>query len=256
MELTKKGIVFPDVPHNGVLGGRTYDARGNRIYTDVGRMSWKMVWGFKQDAWRRVVDEYEAHPGDLAAAWDYLNHHPAFWVFRHGPADPKPFSLHRRLHVKHLIEDDGIRRCVNIAVKKVGVESRSTEGPAPLETEVWIDLGHQSWPQEVNPKDPETFDSKFHDYLLDCGGPTLDEAILRAAHNVWEVYGNDRRVCDAPHDDMAYITVVDDEHFEELMREHGDDGEINKRIQEANRRLNHIVFGTEQVPPRRRKERP
>lgn len=256
MELTKKDIVFPDVPHNGVLGGKMYDMRGNRIYTDIGRTTWKSLWEAYCDTWRGIVDEYEANPGDFYFAWRYLNYHPAFWAFRHGSAEPKPYSLKRRLHVKHLIEDDGIRRCVNITVTKVNVETRSTEDEGPLETEVWVDLGQQSWPQEVNPKDPNTFDCNYHDHLLDTGGPTVEVAVLRAAHNVWEVYGNDRRVCDAPYDRVNYVTVLEPDEFDEYMQEHGDDGEINRRVQEASRRLDAIVYGTEEVPPARRKARP
>lgn len=255
MELIKKDIVFPDVPHNGVLGGKTYDMQGNRIYTDLGRTSWKSLWGIYCNQWRHIVDEYEAAPGDFYAAWQYLDHHPAFWGFRHGSADPKPYSLRRRLHLKHLIKGDGIRRCLNITVVKVNAETRSTEDPGQMETEVWIELGRQSWPQEINPKDPETLDSVYNDYLLSTGGPTVEVAILRAAHNVWEVYGNDRRVCDAPYNKMAYITVLEPDHFDELMKEHGDDGEINRRVQEADRRINEIVYGTEMAPPARRKAR-
>lgn len=239
MGLTKKDIVFPDVPHHGRIGGI------------MGDTPWKTMWQVTCNEWRRTVDAYETDPGDFYAAWYYLDEHPAFWRFRHGPTDAQPYSLRRRLHRKHLEVQGGINRCVRISVHKVNETTRSTEDGPPLETEIWVETGQYSWPKEVNPKDPETFDSIYHDHLLDTGGPTVEDAILRTAHNVWQVYGNDRRVCDAPYDEMAYVTVVDQEHFEELMAERGDDGEINEQVRRAAQRLNEIV-GRDNRPTRRK----
>lgn len=237
MELTKKEIVFPHVPHGGVIGGKMYDASGKRIFKDMGRLRWRELWEIHCNQWTRIVDEYEASPFSFHNAWHYLDHHPAFWLFRHGPTDARPQPLERRLHLEHLIEDGGIYRCVEIDVELVNTKTHRADDGPPYITEIWIELGKQSWPQEVVTRDPNTYDSVYHDYRLDCGGSSVEAAIIRAAYNVWTAYGNDRRVCDGPYDESIYDRIATDEEFEQAMREIGDDGAVNASAVERAQRL-------------------
>lgn len=257
MELTHKSILLPDVPHDGTLNLILHDTQGNEIFPGTRNTPWSEYWEGITTSWAETVAAYENDPNDFYNAWNYLDLHPAFWKFRYGTSDPQPartpkkpsrtqrlkfwkrppvepefMPLAERLHVRHLEYEYGIHRCVDIMVGKVTDE----EGPG-LRPEVWveIELGQHSWPEEYNPADPNSGDKKYHDYKLDATGPTVEKAIIRAAYNVWCVYGNDRRVCDAPYNELAYKTVVDDETFEELMRDTED--EPNERVRRAARSL-------------------
>jgi hypothetical protein len=245
MDLTKKDIVFPEVPHDGCMGLKLHNLSGKRILRQYSNTPWSEIWRIHCDQWRRTADYYEQEPGDFYSAWNYLDDHPAFWSFRSIGADRQPIPLEEKLHVKNLKVEGGIKRCLQISVMKVNAETRSTEDEPTLATEVWIELGKHLWPGEGEPGDTVS-----GDYLLDCGGPTVETAILRAAHNVWEVYGNDRRICDGPYDKKAYAAVASSDEFEQLMQEHGDDGEINKQLQRAARRLHTIIETHEKMNPR------
>lgn len=241
MELIKKGIVFPDVPHGGVIGGQMYDTSGKRIFKGMGRTRWRELWEIHCNEWTRIVDEYETSPFDFHNAWHYLDHHPAFWLFRHGPNDARPQPLKTRLHLQHLERAGGINRCVEMDVVLVNAKSHRADDGPPFVTEIWIELGKQSWPQEVITKDPNTYDSVYHDYLLDCGGPTVEVAIIRAAYNVWTAYGNDRVICDGPYEEDNYGSIATDEEFEQAMREIGDDGAANAAATQRSQRLHGIL---------------
>lgn len=267
MQLNSKEIVFPEVPHDGTLGLVLHNHQGEEIFPETKDIPYAEYWEDITTAWRNCVALYEDDPTDFYNAWNYLDLHPAFWKFRYGTYDPQPtrhpkkpsrrrrlmpwknrapepefMPLAERLHVKHLEHEYGIHRCVDIMVGKV-----LNEDGVGLRPEVWveIELGQQSWPEEFDPADPNSGDKKYHDYKLDATGPTVEKAIIRAAYNVWSVYGNDRRVCDAPYDELAYKTVVDDETFEEMMRDDTED-EPNERVRRAAQRLHETVRSAEE----------
>ncbi len=245
MAVTHKNIVFPEVPHDGELGLKLHDTAGNVIFADITPTTWTQIWDMHCEEWAETAFSYEENPGDFYYAWHYLDKHPAFWKFRHGPSDANAQPLAERLHVRNLMPDYGIDRCVNISVVKINPETRSTEEEPQTETEIWIELGQQSWPVEVDPGDPETYDKSYNDYMMECGGPTVETAMLRAAHNVWQVYGNDRRVCDGPYDARDYATVLEPDEFDELLATLDDPGEVNERVRRATQRLHEIVTSRE-----------
>jgi hypothetical protein len=237
MGLTSKEIVFPEVARDGTLGLVLHDQQGNEIFPETKHITYESIWEDITTGWRECVAAYEEDPSDFYNAWNYLDLHPAFWKFRYGPADRQPakkaprkrrmalrkraevektMPVAERLHVRHLEYEYGIRRCVDIMVGK-----NSAEDGSGLKPQVWVEteVGQQSWPEEFDPKDPNSGDKQYHDYKLDADGPTVEKAIIRVAHNVWSAYGNDRRVCDAPYNELVYKTIVDDETFEEMMRD-------------------------------------
>lgn len=236
MALKHKDIVFPEVPHDGTLGLKLHDTKGNEIFSEYSNTPWSTLWEIHRNQWTKYAEAYEAEPSDFYHAWHYLEHHPAFWKFRHGSNDARPLPLNERLHMRHLEDEGGIHRCVDTLVVKVNSETRDTDTEPATETEIWVELGKQPWPGN-----PEEYDTPYHDYMLDCGAPTMETAFLRAAYNVWTVYGNDRRVCDAPYDDSLYEALLDDEEFAKVMRSKGDDGHINQGVRNASARFREII---------------
>lgn len=244
MELINKSIVLPPIPCDGDLDLVLHRTDGSEFKMhredgeDLNKDFWKYIQQTRVEEWTKTVRDYEANPGDVYYAWHYLNNHPAFWKFDRLANQKMPIA--ERVHEQHLTPEYGIHRCVDISVVKVDKETRSTEDNGTKETEVWIELGKQSWPEDPS-TDPNKCDRTFHDHLLDCGGPTLDAAILHAAHNVWEVYGNDRRICDGPYEKRNYVTVLEPDEFEEYMAELGYPKEVNEHVRRAAQRLNEII---------------
>jgi len=215
MGLTPRDIVLPEIPCDGDLDMVMYRHDGT-VFEPVidGRDLNKDFWQHRQadrvQEWEQTVRAYEANPDDVYYAWRYLDSHPVFWKFDRLADGSMPLA--ERIHERHLTHEYGIHRCVDIEVQKIDPASRSTEADwsARTETEIWIELGQYSWPQEPS-TDPNRQDCTYHDYRLDCGGPTLDAAIIKAAYNVHEAYGNDRRVCDAPFDEATYAFLKEEE---------------------------------------------
>lgn len=204
--LPEKDIVPPDVPvendepmsdwFEDVLPEKR-QTRGE-FYAEV-----KLIYA---EQWEEICRDFERNPNDFANAWYYLNNHPAFWAFRGNNGEESPAE---RIHFSNLEHEFGINRCVHIIVTRVNpatgrveeVED-GAEDPNTL-TQVWIELGKHGWPGLGHGEhEPiglgETFhrDPVYHDYLLDCGGNSMEEAIIEAAVYVHTAYGNDRRVCD------------------------------------------------------------
>lgn len=203
--LPEKDIVPPDVPVEsdepmGDWFDRLEETRTTRgeFYADV-----KQIY---TEQWEEICRDFERKPNDFANAWYYLDNHPAFWAFRGNGGTEPPAE---RIHYSNLMHEYGIMRCVHIIVTRVNpatgrVEDVEDGAEDPnILTQVWIELGRHGWPgQEHSPHEPvcvgETYhrDSVYHDYLLDCGGNSMEEAVIEAAVYVHTAYGNDRRVCD------------------------------------------------------------
>lgn len=81
------------------------------------------------------------------------------------------------------IEIDHFYECLDIEVVKVNPETCELEHKKELlylntKTEVWLEFG--GWNEENS--------SAYHDYDLDCGGDTFEEAIIKLANLVNEYY--------------------------------------------------------------------
>lgn len=151
--------------------------------------------------WEQTVRAFEAKPNDFYNAWQYLNEHPVFWQFR---GDDGMTAPEERVAEWNLVENYGIHQCVDIYVTKVHHATGWVEDNQDnTVTEIWIELGKSSWPAAAGEGDHvipgETYprDHSYHDPALDCGGATMESAIIAAAVNVHTHYGNDRRICDS-----------------------------------------------------------
>lgn len=185
--ITRFAIELPEVPCDGEFGIRLSD-REDIDFTYAGLQASRV------QEWTDVVSAYENNPGDFYNAWHYLNWHPAFWKFYGSPDDPHA----DRFHEKCLVEDRGVEHCVEISVAKVNPASGSIDDDPALntKTEVWAEIGMLRWPSE----NFREYDVHIHDYNLDCGGDTYEQAITNMARLVHDKYGNDRQVCDEHRD--------------------------------------------------------
>lgn len=182
---------LPDVP----CGGDTWDLIGS-IKTTTNEPAFNRddvyLWANAQAnriaRWEKIVARYEANPYDYVNAWQYLDSHPAFWMFL-------PFAGADRFHEKYLEDTGGVARCFHVCAVRVSPVTNRIEGDddANTQNEVWVEFGQYPWPTTDTPGHD---DITFHDYLLDTGGPTFETAFVRAAHNVATTYGHDRMVCD------------------------------------------------------------
>lgn len=130
-------------------------------------------------AWDDTVRAFEANPGDFYNAHRYVDTHPMFYrIF--------PWAGKLELHERSLEYEGGIQRCVHVDVVRVDPTTSSISEDRALntKTEIWIEAGEASDP------------CNFHDYKLDCGGDTYEEAIIALALNIYKNYGNDRRKCE------------------------------------------------------------
>lgn len=148
-----------------------------------------------------AVRAYEAAPGDFYRAFYYLDSHPAYWQFSSARTDtPVPQN-----HVIRLSHERGVARCVDVDVARVNPDTDCVEpvGRTHLNTatQIWLETG----PSELFPQG--CCGIRTHDYPLDTGATTFEEAIIRMAHNVWTAYGNDRRICDSPAYDKGEAPV-------------------------------------------------
>lgn len=150
--------------------------------------------GYRIEGWEKTVRDFEGNPGDFYNAWHYLDNHPAFWRFRGVDKHEPPADL---IHERRLMHDRRVTDSVDIDVVKVNPDSQRHEDDDIFNTatQVWIEMGKWSWPEEVT-DDPNTWERHYHDPDLDCGGDTLEEAIITAAIYLHTVYGNDRQICD------------------------------------------------------------
>lgn len=100
---------------------------------------------------------------DFYNAWDYLEKHPIFNTIKYG------------INVNKFIS------CIDIEVKKVNSKTNMSEDNERLniKTRVWIEAG------------PYIKNHAAHDYDLDCGGDTFEEAIIELANLVKNKYGDD-----------------------------------------------------------------
>lgn len=151
---------------------------------------WKGYWqACIADEWARIVAEYEASPGDVYCAWTYLDHHPVFWRFTKERRSDYPADHVGRLEHEYAMT----RGWPEISPHKVNAETGCFEDDKPnTKTQWWYEFG----PWSLHP-DEHGGHVSTHDYKLDGGADTYEQAVVDLARKVWENYGNDRRIVDS-----------------------------------------------------------
>lgn len=124
---------------------------------------------------RKFTDFYEA--------WHWLHEHPAF--FAKGRLGPKyPHSRFSECLNIYVVRVDPTTQCIE------DDKSRNTK------TEVWLKCGaiQDPTPDSIKHNFATEEDLNYghptHDFDLDCGGDTFEEAILKLANLVVEHYGD------------------------------------------------------------------
>jgi hypothetical protein len=199
MTLESKPIELPEVPCDtsedsgkGFVDEKIRSIMGNPdLYRQVQKS--------RAREWRRTARDFEAEPEDFYRAWHYLNLHPLFWCI--GGRRTKPMPLHER----HLIHDQGINQGLDVTVHKVDPKTGQVELEEPGEdrntkTEVWYELCCYRWGSQYD-------DVRVHVWQADGGGDTYEEAIVTAAKQVHERYGNDRRIFDAQMEEDRRVSM-------------------------------------------------
>lgn len=176
-------ISLPDVPCDGMFGV-------GMLHPDDKGFSYAEYQKDRRTEWRLTARRYEAEPGDFFNAWYYLKGHPAFWKF-YG-SDDMPHA--ERFHERYLEPEQGVANRIEVWVAKVNPATGRTDDDDTLntQTEIWLETGMYRWPD----KHFREYAVPYHDYTLDCGGATYEQAIINMARNVHDTYGNDRQVCD------------------------------------------------------------
>ena len=198
--LPHKEIVLPEVDLSHDEGDPRWHEAGGHWSVPVGwdkggnvswwRMTglapgfWAGYWPLIADSWTDTVRAYEAHPDDAFLAWHYLNEHPAFWRFGREVREELPWN-----HLGRIQRDGAmVEGWPEITPHKVCPETGCIEDDESLNTrlEWWYEFG--PWALEGH---------SVHDYELDGGAATYEEAVIEIAKKVWSEYGNDRRVVDS-----------------------------------------------------------
>lgn len=165
--MTKKPIVFPEVDYSGKAKS-PLNAWWPTLYADLKKV--------REKDWTRMAEEYEAEPGNLHKVWHWLNNHPIFYYF----------CNEKRRHESTLCDDRGIYEGLELIPVLVDKVTRQTGGPpGDAETEIWVEVFPSSLTRGSN-------DIRLHDYELDTGAPTYEEALVKVAGLVYERHGHDR----------------------------------------------------------------
>lgn len=204
--LPHKEIVLPEVDLSHDEGDpRWHDSGGQDStpeYREDGTVKWYRWNGLAPghyreywqlcvvESWTETVDRFEADPDDAHSAWWYVDTHPVFWRFTRERSDDYPAS-----HVSRLEHEGTLRQgWPDIVPHKVCPETNCIEDDADRNTRTqwWYEFG----PWSLHP-DEHGVHVPTHDYPLDGGADTYEEAIIEIAKKVHEHYGNDRRVVDS-----------------------------------------------------------
>lgn len=176
--------------------------------------------------------------------------HEAFWFLQNHPkmnvkerhlldskeeADAmraKGFTIHTFIHenksesyyreYKHLIRH-AMDKTLDIYYTKVD-ETRTInkDRSKNVNVECWLEFGHLEWHEAYDVHEGGTdkaYIMTYHDYELDCGAPTFDEALVILANNVLEQVGDYDRDADergwtdnddgSPHDRETCADCID-----------------------------------------------
>lgn len=149
-------------------------------------------WSVVTDEWRKTVKAYEADPADFCNSYYYLDNHPAFWKFLAHPNDREGREPN---HIMFLEHEYGVTRSLYLYPVRCNPQTHRVEEDSSLntKTEIWYEIG----PMDLLP-DEHGYCNHWHDYLLDGGADTYEQAIVEIARKVWEHYGNDRKIIETP----------------------------------------------------------
>jgi hypothetical protein len=195
----RKTIVFPEVDTSHDEADPEWQGKNFERVRSGSHYRWmrppgiyKRAWRGVRESWIRIAREYETEPRDFHNAWHYLNNHPIYWKFSQSRSDDRPPN-----HYSRLIHTHGISRCVDIDVVQVNPDTETIEEEEAKNTatRVWYETGQF----DLLPREYE-FDMRgqhqWHDWKIDGGAPTVEEAIIKLAHKIHKKYGNDRRYAD------------------------------------------------------------
>lgn len=117
-----------------------------------------------------MSDDVEHDLNDFHGAWWFLNEHPAFF--------------HPKNARYNIYNEAFVSACLEIEVQKVCPKTRHIESDVSRNTmtEVWLECG----PFVIH----EGKITASHDWDLDCGAETFEEAIIILAKKVKEKYGD------------------------------------------------------------------
>lgn len=184
MALPHKDIVFPEVDLSDDGGDPRWRGekmeRGEDGYYHYRRPPGAHAehWKHTRETWEEIVRAYEATPDDFRSAWFYLDHHMIYWKFYPGARLPVN-------HIVHLQDDYGFGSD-SIVVGVSDVDGYPN---------VWLETGHSEMFPSESLKGQHT---QWRDPALDVRAGTYEKAVVKLARLVWEKYGNDRRIADAP----------------------------------------------------------
>lgn len=156
-----------------------------------GRTLYRHGWQIAGEQWEGTAREYESSPDDFHSAWHYLDGHPIFWKFKDQDQDqdPRPPNNYALLEKG----ESFARMSIDVFVTRTGEDGvRSHDDQLNTRTEVWLEAG--KWDLLKG----EHVHAHWHDIDLDTGAATYEKAVCKLAWLVWDKYGNDRRVADAP----------------------------------------------------------
>jgi hypothetical protein len=201
-----KKITWPDIATNPDDGDPEYtgnewepgdelDASGEPTYYHyhLAPGTYAGIWLMRQEEWDDIARDYEQHPGDFYLAHQYIDSHPIFWSSREGFTDSElPPN-----HVIRVTDDTGITRGCYIYPVKCNPANQTIEDDETLNTHtmIWYEFG----PIDLLPQNhggAGTLCAAYHDYELDGGADTYEQAIIDIALKIWTKYGNDRQICD------------------------------------------------------------
>lgn len=98
------------------------------------------------------------------------------------------YQYHRHLPVPAITE--------NLTFSYMGVNEKGvhdSDSSKNTRSECWLEFGPVEYGYVAGGEfewDDETGEMNYHDYRLDCGGSTFDEALVRLAKNVRKFYGD------------------------------------------------------------------
>lgn len=165
--MTKKPIVFPEIDASGEVKP-FLNLTWPTLYADLQKT--------RKEEWIRVAERYEAAPDDLHVVWHWLNAHPIFYYF----------SNEKKRHESSLCSERGIHEGLELIPALVDKDTRQTGGPPEnAEIEIWVEAFPASITRGSN-------DIRLHDYEVDTGAPTYEEALIKVAGLIYERHGHDR----------------------------------------------------------------
>jgi len=181
--MKKKFVDLPDIPTKLTKEERE-KSRIPELERILGKKGSKLRYlRLQQDReseWYEIVERFETNQS-LYNAYRYIENHPVFWRF-HEVGDWITF------HERCLYHESGIREGIEFTVVRVdpATQSASLDPALNTQVQVWFEfsLSHD-W------KTPDAI--RLHDYKLDSGAATYEEALIKAAKRLHRRYGNDRR---------------------------------------------------------------